>query len=85
MYVFVGVCQIVCVCPSLPFGIEGRMWVVTVLIPDHFLSIYFKSHPGQHIFQTKSIARTVFYPVSNISQFRTAASLTRIPDTETDT
>ena len=29
-----------CVCPSFPFGIEGRMWVVIVLIPDHCLSIY---------------------------------------------
>ena len=28
---------------------------------------------------------TVFYPVSNISQFRTFVSLTRFPDTETDT
>ena len=36
---FVGVCQIFC--PSFPFGIEGRMWVVIVLIPDHCLSIYF--------------------------------------------
>ena len=36
----VGVCQI-CVYPSYPFGIEGRMWVVIVLIPDHNLSIYF--------------------------------------------
>ena len=30
-----------CVCPSFPSGIEGRMWVVIVLIPDHCLSIYF--------------------------------------------
>ena len=29
------------VCPSFPFGIEGRMWGVIVLIPDHCLSIYF--------------------------------------------
>ena len=28
-----------CVCPSIPFGIEGRMWVLIVLIPDHCLSI----------------------------------------------
>ena len=27
--------------PSFPFGIEGRIWVVIVLIPDHCLSIYF--------------------------------------------
>ena len=30
-----------CVCPSFPFGIEGRMSDVIVLIPDHCLSIYF--------------------------------------------
>ena len=29
------------VCPSFPFGIEGRMLAVFVLIPDHCLSIYF--------------------------------------------
>ena len=29
-----------CVCPSFPLGIEGGMWVVIVLIPDHCLSIY---------------------------------------------
>ena len=28
------------VCPSFPFDIEGRTWVVIVLIPDHCLSIY---------------------------------------------
>ena len=36
---------IFCVCPSFPFGIEGRMWVVIVLIPNHCLSIFFDS-PG---------------------------------------
>ena len=36
---FVGVCQIVCVC-FLSFIIEGRTWVVIVLIPDHCLSNY---------------------------------------------
>ena len=30
-----------CVCPSFPFGIEGGIWNVMVLIPDHCLSIYF--------------------------------------------
>ena len=29
-----------CVCPSFPFGIEGVIWDVIVLIPDHFLSMY---------------------------------------------
>ena len=31
------------VCPSFPFGIEGGMWDVIVLIPDHCLSVYFSS------------------------------------------
>ena len=31
-----------CVCPSFPFGTEGRMWNVTVLVPDHCLSMYFE-------------------------------------------
>ena len=26
----------------VPYGIEGRAWVVIVLIPDHCLPIYFK-------------------------------------------
>ena len=30
-----------CVCPSFPFGFEGGMWDLLVLIPDHCLSIYF--------------------------------------------
>ena len=29
------------VCSSFPFGIEGGMWDVIVLIPDHCLSTYF--------------------------------------------
>ena len=28
-------------CSSFPLGIEGGMWDVIVLIPDHCLSIYF--------------------------------------------
>ena len=35
-----SVCQIVCV-SFFPFGIEGGIWDVIVLIPDHCLSIYF--------------------------------------------
>ena len=31
-----------CVCPSFPYGIEGGIWDVIVLIPDHCLSVYFK-------------------------------------------
>ena len=42
------------VCHSFPFGIEGGMWDVIVLIPDHCLSIsmgnygtkFEKMHPG---------------------------------------
>ena len=30
-----------CVFPSFPFGIEGGMWNVIVLIPDYCLSVYF--------------------------------------------
>ena len=37
---FVGICQI------FPFVIEGRMWDVSVLIPNHCLSIYFS--PSSH-------------------------------------
>ena len=29
-----------CMCPSFPFGIEGRVWDVIVLISDHCFSIY---------------------------------------------
>ena len=29
------------VCPSFPFGIEGGVCDVIILIPDHSLSIYF--------------------------------------------
>ena len=30
-----------CACPSSPFGFQGGMWDVFILIPDHCLSIYF--------------------------------------------
>ena len=36
---FVGVCRPMC--PSFAYGFEGGMWNLNVLIPDHFLSIYF--------------------------------------------
>ena len=29
------------VCLSFPFGFEGGMWDLIILIPDHCLSIYF--------------------------------------------
>ena len=37
---FVNVYQFLCV-SSFPFGFEGGMWDVIVLIPDHCLSIFF--------------------------------------------
>ena len=41
---FVGVCQISCVYVCVfSFGVEGRIWVVIVLIPDQCLSIYVSS------------------------------------------
>ena len=33
-------------CPSFPFGYEGGILDVIVLIPDHCLSIYFDSRSG---------------------------------------
>ena len=30
-----------CVCASFPFGFQGGVWNLVVLIPDHCLSIYF--------------------------------------------
>ena len=30
-------------CPSSPFGIDGKMWDVIVFIPDHCLSIFFST------------------------------------------
>ena len=36
---FVNVYQNLCVCHSFLFGIEGGMWDVIALIPDHCLSI----------------------------------------------
>ena len=40
---FMGVCQILCVCVSFPFGIEGMMLIVIVLIPAR-VSVYFVDH-----------------------------------------
>ena len=51
---FVGVCQILCVCPSFPFDIEGWMWDVIVLIADHCLSICFD--------EMKRTLKRVVYP-----------------------
>ena len=33
-------------CPSFPFGFEGVMLVLIVLIPDHCLSVYFVIQPA---------------------------------------
>ena len=34
-------CLSIFVRPSFPFGFEGEMWVLIVLVPDHCLSFYF--------------------------------------------
>ena len=34
----------VCLCASFPFGFEGGMWDLIVLIPDYFLVIYFTQY-----------------------------------------
>ena len=38
---FLFVCVCVCACASSPFGFEGGMWDLIVLIPDYCLSFYF--------------------------------------------
>ena len=40
---FVNIYQILCVCPSFPFGITGEKWDVIVLIPYQCVSIYLDS------------------------------------------
>ena len=42
-----------CVCPSLPFRIEGGMWDVIVSIPDHCFFIHFAMQKCPTIFSTK--------------------------------
>ena len=40
------------VCAAFPFGVEGGMWDLIVLLPDHYLSIYFtvgKSYAAETI------------------------------------
>ena len=32
---------LICMCSSFPFGFDRGMWVVIVLIQDHYHSIYF--------------------------------------------
>ena len=37
----------ICLCASFPFGFEGGMWVMIVLLPDHcpsFLLCFFLTH-----------------------------------------
>ena len=36
--------------PSFPVGIEGRTWVVIVLLPDHCFSIYFTFDSRSSVF-----------------------------------
>ena len=44
-----------CLCPSFLFGIECRMWVVIVLIPDHCFSVYFRNTYCRDVRQTGMI------------------------------
>ena len=39
---YVCVCVHVCVCVSFPFGFEGGMWKLIVLVPHHCLTIHFR-------------------------------------------
>ena len=41
MRVFREICHFVCVC--VPFGFQGRMWDLIVLVPNHCLSLTFLS------------------------------------------
>ena len=49
----------VCVCASFPFGFEGDMWDLIVLIPDHCLSIYSSDGSSQEYILYKVIINTV--------------------------
>ena len=58
---FVNVYQF-CVCPSFLSGVEGWIWDVIVIIPDHCLSIYYvgaimKSRPQSTGVQCKREAK----------------------------
>ena len=51
-----------CVCPSFPFGIEGRICVVIVLIPDHCFSIYSEKNCSFGFHERASIRVCVSLP-----------------------
>ena len=55
---FVNVYQFLCVCLSFPFGFEGGVWDLIVLIPDHCRSIYLS--------QRCSLTRTRFALILSI-------------------
>ena len=57
---------IFCVCPSFPFGIEGGMWDVNVLIPDHCLSIYFIHFPGLNWALCQSPVNNIMFRKSHL-------------------
>ena len=38
----------VCICASFPFGFEGRIWNLIVLVPDYFpFTLYFAWGPAK--------------------------------------
>ena len=57
------------VCVSFfPFGIEGGMWDVIVLIPDHCLSLYFPILPTPLALTSAVLTRVI--PISNSERAR---------------
>ena len=40
-YAFLLIRLSICVCASFPFGPEGQMWDIIVLVPNHYLYFYF--------------------------------------------
>ena len=48
--------------PSFPFGIEGGIWDVIILIPDHYLSTYFT----EVILMLKACVLAIFLTLSHI-------------------
>ena len=58
-------CLSVCVCASFPFGFEGGIWDLIVLILDHCLSIYLKGNlPGTY--RISSVIRRIFFSSKTI-------------------
>ena len=47
-----------------PFGLEGRMWDLIVLIPDHCLSFYFSTLVSEFILQP--LPQVISIPCSSV-------------------